>query len=85
MSNEKLNPLVTKAIKSAQAKWGQAGWMQLTDDMKNAYVCQAVIGLLAAVDYSEFSPEARADGAKLFSKLERISEITTQAIQFNQE
>lgn len=76
----KPNP-VTIAISRAKAHWG-AGWANLTPDMRNAYVCQALVGILAGTDYhaiDTWKPTTDLEVA-LFSRLTDLEAVFTEAV-----
>lgn len=45
-----------EAIKKAKAHWGVAGWNNLSDDMRQAYICREIVAVLVGQDEDSASP-----------------------------
>lgn len=71
---------MAEAIKRAKAMWGTSGWERLTPEMRNAYVCQHVVGAIAAIDFADTYGES-SDPAKLLARLVTIGKLCDAALQ----
>lgn len=70
-----------KAEKIARDHWGISGWANLTPEMRNAYVCQALVGLIAQLDFEAAFEGKESDdkSEKLMTRLVAITELCHQA------
>lgn len=72
-----------RAASKAKTRWG-AGWDRLSKDMQNAYLCQALVEELGALDFeSTFgdNPIGPDITKKLLDRLTGITEVCTKALQ----
>ncbi len=68
------------AMKMAEEQWGR-GWTSLTQDMRNAFVCQALMGSLGLIDFeATFGDRVKTDlEIKLLGRLQALTAIMTAA------
>lgn len=69
---------LSKATSMAKAQWG-TGWSSLTEDMRTAFVCRALVGIIGGIDFeSAFTAETETE-KKLLSRLVDLGEVCTKA------
>ena len=69
---------LVEARKNAEKAWGR-GWGNLTPEMRQAFVCRELVGLLAGIDYGEAFTASTPTEAKLLARLTDLVAVCGEA------